>query len=157
MKTFILAFILLSASAVAAQEPTGRYGNPLISVVDGVLVETGSTAKDLITFKRPAMTWLTIAQMAAAAGDGQVSLNNLHRNPHMEDTGIVRLLVGRRPDLHKYFLAGILEVGVTAVTAHYLRTHGPVDKWYWKYVWIVPQTVSISFHVHSMAVGIKKP
>ena len=161
MRNISLLFIVLFAfvGVAKAQEPapTGKYGNVFVSVVDGVLVETGSTAKDLITFKRPEMDLLTGIHIAAAIGDEITSLRNLHNDPYEQQTGLPRYLVGRRPDAHKYILAGIIEVGVTAILAHYLKTHGPIEKWYWKGVWIIPQSVAIGLHTNAIIVGNMKP
>src|SRR6267378_1985466 len=85
-----------------------------------------ATARDLVTFRDPKWTFLTIAQIAAATADTETSLHNFRICPRCVEIGISRLVVGRRPDAHKYALMGVVEIGVEAVTAHYLHKHGPI-------------------------------
>ncbi len=115
----------------------------------GLVAETGATAEELATFRDPKWTFLTIAQIAAATADAETSLHNFRACPTCMETGISRLVVGRRPDVHKYAIAGIVEIGVEAITAHYLRNHGPIRKWYWRTVWALPQTFSLYGHTRA--------
>jgi len=92
---------------------------------------------------------LTLAQIAASTADAQTSLANLRRCPNCLETGSSRLVVGAHPDAHKYIIAGIVEIGIEAVAAHYLRNHGPVKKWYWRYVWTLPQSISLYEHTRA--------
>ena len=149
-----LAIAILIAPTAHAQdyvksEPTGRDSNMLAALSGGLVAEAGATAHDLVTFRDRKWTLLTIAQIAAATADAETSLHNLHRCATCSEIGISRLVVGRRPDARKYAVAGIIEIGVEAVAAHYLRNHGPIRKWYWRYIWTLPQTFSLFEHTHS--------
>jgi hypothetical protein len=153
-KILILAASLIIVASVGAQDfvasqPAGRDSNALTSASEGLVAETRATARDLVTFRDPKWTLLTIAQIAAAAADVKTSLNVFHRCPTCVEAGISRLVVGIHPDLHKYALAGLVEIGVEAVAAHYLRNHGPIRKWYWRYVWTLPQTFSLYGHTRA--------
>jgi hypothetical protein len=102
-----------------------------------------------VSFRDSTWTFLTIAQIAAATADVETSLHNFRACPTCVETGSSRFVVGRRPDAHKYAIAGIVEIGVEAVIAHYLRDHGPIRKWYWRYVWALPQTFSLYGHTRA--------
>lgn len=149
-KILILAASLVIAASVGAQDfvgsqPAGRDSNVFKAASEGLAAETGAAARDLATFRDPKWTLLTIAQIAAAAADAQTSLNVFHRCSRCVEIGTSRLVVGRRPDMHKYAIAGLVEIGIEAIAAHYLRTHGP-RKWYWRYVSMLPQTFSLYGH-----------
>jgi hypothetical protein len=152
-KIFLLAALLVTASASAQEfvrsRPTGRDPNVFAAVSSGLVAETRATARDLAAFRDRKWTLLTIAQIVAASADAETSLHNFHHCPTCVETGISRLVVGRRPDLHKYAIAGLVEIGVEAVTAHYLRNHGPIRKWYWRYVWTLPQSISLYGHARA--------
>ena len=36
-----------------------------------------------------------------------------------------------------------------AVAGHYLRNHGPSQKWYWRFVWTLPQSLSLYGHAQA--------
>jgi hypothetical protein len=153
-KNLILAAALLIAASVGAQDfvksqPAGRDHNVFTSVSGGLVAETRAAARDLATFRDPKWTLLTIAQIAAASADAQTSLNVFHRCPTCVEAGISRLVVGIHPDLHKYAIAGLVEIGIEAVAAHYLRSHGPMRKWYWRCVSMLPQTFSLYGHTRA--------
>lgn len=152
-KVFLLAALLVNASASAQEfvrsRPAGRDPNVFAAVSSGLAAESKATVRDLVTFRDPRWTLLTVAQIAAATADAETSLHNFHRCPTCLETGISRLVVGRRPDLHKYAIAGLVEIGVEALTAHYLRNHGPIRKWYWRYIWTLPQSFSLYGHTRA--------
>jgi len=118
----------------------------LITKARGLSSELRATARDFATFRDPKWEALTLAQIAAATADGATSLHNLHRCSYCQEIGDSRLVIGRHPDAHKYMLAGLVEISVEAVAAHYLRHHGPVRKWYWRYAWALPQSFSLAEH-----------
>jgi hypothetical protein len=154
-KTPFLAVALLFTASVHAQDftsvqPAARDRNVLATISRGLVAETGATARDLATFRDRKWTLLTLAQIGAATADAATSLHNFHRCPTCEEAGLSRLVVGRHPDAHKYIVAGLIEIGVEAVAAHYLRNHGPTRKWYWRYVWTLPQSFSFYEHTHAV-------
>jgi hypothetical protein len=153
-KILISAALLVIAASVGAQEfvstqPAGRDHNVITAASKGLAGETRATARDLASFRDPEWTLLTIAQIAAASADAETSLNVFHRCSRCVEVGTSRLVVGRRPDMHKYAIAGLVEIGVEAVAAHYLRNHGPSRKWYWRYIWTLPQTFSLYGHTRA--------
>jgi hypothetical protein len=153
-KTPFLVVALLVTVRVHAQDftsiqPAARERNLFAAVSRGLAAETRATARELATFRDPKWTLLTLAQIGAATADAKTSLNTFHRCPSCEEVGLSRLVVGRHPDAHKYIVAGLIEIGVEAVAAHYLRHHGPTRKWYWRYVWTLPQSFSFSEHTHA--------
>src|ERR1700732_465783 len=153
-RSAFLAIAILIAPNLHAQDyveshPAGRDSNVLAALSGGLVTETRATARDLVTFRDRKWTLLTIAEIAAATADAKTSLHNLHRCATCSEIGISRFVVGRRPDAHKYAIAGLIEIGVEAVAAHYLRNHGPIRKWYWRYIWTLPQTFSLLEHTHS--------
>jgi hypothetical protein len=153
-QTLILAALLVFAASVGAQDfvriqPAGRDSNVFAAATEGLAAETGAAARDLVTFRDPGWSLLTIAQIASASADVKTSLDVFHRCRTCVEAGISRLVVGIHPDLHKYAIAGLVEIGVEAVAAHYLRNHGPVRKWYWRYVWTLPQTFSLYGHTQA--------
>jgi hypothetical protein len=155
MKKYLLFLMTaLVTMNVSAQEfvrsrPAGRNPNAIAALAGGLAAEGKATVRDLVTFRDPRWTVLTIAQIAASTADGATSLHTFHRCPTCLETGISRFVVGRRPDAHKYIIAGIVEIGVEAVAAHYLRSHGPIRKWYWRYVWTLPQSLSRYEHTRA--------
>jgi hypothetical protein len=151
---FLAMAILIIAPKLHAQDyvksqAAGKDSNVLASLSRELVAETGATARDLVTFRDRKWTLLTIAEIAAATADAKTSLYNLHQCATCSEIGISRFVVGRRPDAHKYAVAGIIEIAVEAVAAHYLRNHGPIRKWYWRYIWTLPQTFSLIAHTHS--------
>jgi hypothetical protein len=129
--------------------PAGKESNLLISKVRALAFETGAAARDLATFRDWKWQALTVSQIGAATIDARISLNFFKRYPDAEEIGISRLVVGRYPDAHKYLIAGLLEISVEAVAGHYLRNHGPKQKWYWRYIWTLPQGLSIYEHARA--------
>lgn len=151
---FLLTVALLAAQTACAQDldgahPAGRQNNVFASIVEELAAQTRSTARDLATFRDPNWTVLTLAQIAAASADTKTTLNNFNRCPSCFEAGYSRYFLGNRPDAHKYILAGIVEIGVEAVAAHYFHYHGPTRKWYWRYVWTLPQTFSLYGHTQA--------
>ena len=73
-RSAFLAIAILIAPNVHAQDyvrslPAGRDRNAFTTVADGLVAETRATARDLVTFRDPKWTFLTIAQIAAATAD----------------------------------------------------------------------------------------
>jgi len=152
-KILVLAATLLITASVGAQEfvrtqPAGRDHNVFAAASMGLAGETRAATHDLVTFRDPRWTLLTIAQIAAASADAETSLNVFHRCRTCVEVGTSRLVVGIHPDLHKYTIAGLVEIGIEAVAAHYLRSHGP-RKWYWRAVSMLPQTFSLYAHTRA--------
>jgi hypothetical protein len=150
-RSAFLGMAILMAPNLRAQDyvesqPAGKDPKMVAAISVGLVAETGATARELATFRDPKWTFLTIAQIAAATADAETSLHNFRVCPTCMETGISRLVVGRRPDVHKYAIAGIVEIGVEAITAHYLRNHGPIRKWYWRYIWALPHAFSFYGH-----------
>jgi hypothetical protein len=149
-KILLLAATLLITVSVSAQEfvrtqPAGIDRNVFAAASKGLASETRAAARDLAAFRDPKWTLLTIAQIAAASADVKTSLNVFQRCPTCVEVGISRLVVGIHPEMHKYAVAGLVEIGIEAVAAHYLRSHGP-RKWYWRCVSMLPQTFSLYGH-----------
>jgi hypothetical protein len=130
-------------------QPTAEVRRSILSVPFGIASEVKDTARDFATFRDPQWSVLTIAQIGAASADAATSLNNLRSCPSCTEVGPARIFVGARPDAHKYITAGILEIGIEAVTAHYFRNHGPIRKWYWRTLWTLPQSLSFYEHVRA--------
>ena len=130
-------------------QPRATSEGLLITKARGLTSELGATARDFATFRDPTWEALTLAQIAAATADGATSLHNLHRCSYCQEIGSSRLVIGRHPDAHKYMLAGLVEISVEAVAAHYLRHHGPLRKWYWRYAWALPQSFSLMEHTRA--------
>ena len=107
------------------------------------------SAQDFVTFRDPAWSALTFAQIGSSSADLLTSLDNLHSCPNCIETGVSRFFVGERPDAHKYIIGGAVEIGLEAVAAHYLRNHGPKQKFYWKLLWALPQTFSLADHAYA--------
>ena len=149
-----LALALLLSPAASAQQiekvqPVSAVREAILSKSRGIARETAATSRDLVMFRDPQWSALTIAQIGAASADAVSSLNNLHSCPSCFETGVSRLFVGQRPDAHKYILGGAIEIGVEAVTAHYFRNHGPIRKWYWRALWALPQSFSLYEHARA--------
>ncbi len=110
-------------------------------------------------FRDPQWSVLTIGQIGASSADAVTSLNNLHSCPSCLEIGVSRFFVGQHPDAHKYVVGGAIEIGVEAVTAHYFRNHGPIQKWYWRTLWMLPQSFSLYEHAqaahHNAALDLK--
>ena len=150
----ILCIALLIAPAVSAQESfhaayAGRQANLFAKITRGLAAESGATVRDLATFRDPGWTVLTLAQISASIADGKTTLDNFHKCPTCFEAGVSRFVVGQRPDAKQYIVAGAIEIGVEAVAAHYMRSHGPIRKWYWRYVWTLPQTFSLYAHTQA--------
>jgi hypothetical protein len=151
--TFALAIVLLLCGNAHAQEeefdkakPAAPAHRTILSKPLGIARETGATARDFATFRDPAWSALTLAQIGAASADAVTSLNALQSCASCTEDGLSRIFVGTRPDAHKYIVAGVLEIGIEAVTAHYFLHHGPTRKWYWRTLWMLPQSFSLYEH-----------
>ena len=127
-------------------QPRATSEGLLITKARGLSSELRATARDFATLRDPKWQALTLAQIAAATADGATSLHNFHRCSYCQEIGSSRFVIGRHPDAHKYMLAGLVEIGVETVAAHYLRHHGPAQKWYWRYAWTLPQGFSLLEH-----------
>ena len=130
-------------------QSAGKTHGVLVAIPLGVAGEVAATARDFATFHDKQWTILTFAQIGAATADAQTSLYNLRHCPTCREVGASRFVVGSSPDAHKYAIAGLVEITVEAVAAHYLRSHGPTQKWYWRLVWTLPQTLSIYGHAQA--------
>jgi hypothetical protein len=155
VKKFLLLLALMIPPGGHAQnlvekvQPAATGEGLLISKARGLTSEFKATVRDFATFRDPKWDVLTLAQIAAASADGATSLHNLHRCTYCQEIGTSRIVIGRRPDAHKYILAGLVEISVEAVAAHYLRHHGPVRKWYWRCAWTLPQGFSLVEHTRA--------
>jgi hypothetical protein len=155
MRRFLLLLVLMIPLVGRAQnfvekvQPGTTREGLLITKARGLGSELRATARDFATFRDPKWQALTLAQIAAATADGATSLHNLHRCSYCQEIGSSRFVIGRHPDAHKYMLAGLVEIGVEAVAAHYLRHHGPARKWYWRYAWALPQSFSLAEHTRA--------
>jgi hypothetical protein len=137
--------------------PSGTVPNMFLSKPLGIAREVGSAARDFATFRDPQWSVLTIGQIGAGTADMVTSLNNLHSCPSCREVGISRYFVGAHPDAHKYIVGGILEIGIEAVTAHYMRNHGPMRKWYWRTLWTLPQSLSLYGHARAASHNASLP
>ena len=145
--------LLLSPIARAQQAEKGQTGATLLNAISskplGIAREVTAASRDLVMFRDPKWSILTIGQIGAASADAVTSLNNLHNCPSCSESGVSRFFVGQHPDAHKYVIGGAIEIGVEAVTAHYFRNHGPTRKWYWKVLWALPQSFSLFEHAQA--------
>jgi len=153
-RSFWLMLAFLVASDAGAQEvekvqPAGNVRNALTAVPLGLARQYRLSARDLVTFRDPQWSVLTIAQIGAATADAVTSLNNLNHCVGCAETGASRIFVGRHPDSHKYLIAGIIEGNAEAVTAHYFRSRPSSRKWYWRVLWTVPQSLSLYEHARA--------
>ncbi len=137
------------AQQIEKVQPVAPVRSAILSKPLGVAREVAATSRDFVMFRDPQWSVLTIAQIGAASADALTSLNNLHSCPGCLETGVSRFIVGQHPDAHKYILAGAMEIGVEAVTAHYFRSRGPARKWYWKALWTLPQSFSLYEHIQA--------
>ena len=149
-----LALALLLSPAASAQQiekvqPVSAVREAILSKSRGIARETAATSRDLVMFRDPQWSALTIAQIGAASADAVTSLNNLHSCKSCFETGVSRFVVGQHPDAHKYIIAGAIEIGVEAVTAHYFRSRSRARKWYWKALWTLPQSLSLYEHIQA--------
>lgn len=152
--SYLLAAALLIGPGVHAQQvekvqPAGRARNPRLAKPIGLAEEVAAIARDFATFRDKQWSILTLAQIGAAAADAQTSLNNLHNCLSCSEVGVTRFFVGAHPDAHKYIVAGIIEIGVEAVAAHYFRNRGPSRNKYWRLLWTLPQSISLYEHAHA--------
>jgi hypothetical protein len=149
-----LMLVIFCASNAPAQtlekvQPSRKVRHALLAKPVGLATEVAATARDLVTLQDGKWSVLTLAQIGAAAADAKTSLNNFHACATCQEIGISRFFVGRHPDAHKYIIAGMIEIGVEAVVAHYLRNHGPTQKWYWRYIRTLPQSISLYEHARA--------
>jgi len=134
---------------MALMVPRVAQSQDLVTKPIAVIREVRSTARDFATFRDAGWSALTLAQIGASSADAFTSLNNLRACVNCYESGPSRVFVGRRPDAHKYLLGGAIEIGIEAVAAHYFRNRGAMQKWYWKALWELPQTVSLYEHAHA--------
>lgn len=137
------------AQQIEKVQPVAEVPHAILSSQLGVAREVIETSRDFVMFRDPQWSVLTIAQIGAASADAVTSLNNLHSCASCFENGVSRFVVGRHPDAHKYIIAGAIEIGVEAVTAHYFRSRGPARKWYWKALWTLPQSFSLYEHIQA--------
>ncbi len=155
MKRFcLLVLSLLLASIAHAQDiekpkPAGIAHKGVLGVPLAVADQVAIAGRDFATFRDPQWSALTLAQIGAGTADAVTSLNYIHACHHCLEIGPSRIFVGQHPDAHKYFTAGIIEITVESVAAHYFRTHGPIRKWYWRALWSVPQSFSLYEHTRA--------
>jgi hypothetical protein len=148
----ILVVLMLLLSPIARCQqiekvlPPAPAHSALLSKPLGLAREVKATARDLATFRDPQWSALTFAQIGAAAADEVTTLNNFRICATCTEIGPSRFFVGQRPDAHKFVIAGVIEIGVEAVAAHYFRNHGPKQKLYWKALWALPQSFSLFEH-----------
>jgi hypothetical protein len=152
--TSLLALALGHCASVRAQEfeiaqPAEKDHKTILSKPLGIVDEVAASTRDFAEFRDPQWSALTLAQIGAASADAVTSLDNLRNCPSCTETGVPRFLIGSRPDAHKYIIAGIFEIGIEAVTAHYFRNHGPIRKWYWRTLWKLPQSFSLVEHTRA--------
>jgi hypothetical protein len=152
ISVIVLAF-LITASARAQQfepaHPAGKEHDALLAIPRGVAGEIAATARDFATFHDKQWQVLTFAQIAAGSADAETTHYNFRHSPTLREIGVSRFVVGSRPDAHKYIVAGLIEITVESLAGHYLRNHGPARKWYWRYIWTLPQTFSLCEHTRS--------
>jgi len=129
--------------------PRPKFREAVFSAPVGIVREVRAASQDFITFRDPAWSALTFAQIGSSSADLLTSLDNLHSCPTCVETGVSRFFVGERPDAHKYIIGGAVEIGLEAVAAHYLRNHGPKQNFYWKLLWALPQTFSLADHAYA--------
>jgi hypothetical protein len=152
--------VLLLASVTHAQEiekaepvekvqPAGTARIALIAVPRGVAREFKLSTTDLVTFRDPRWSVLTLTQIGAATADAVTSINNLNHCSVCVESGPSRIFVGVHPDAHKYIIAGMVEISAEAVTGHYLRRRVSPRKWYWRILWTLPQSLSVYEHARA--------
>ena len=130
-------------------QAAGKEHGALVAIPLGLAGEVAATARDFATLHDKQWEILTFAQIGAASADAETSLYNLRHCASCQEIGTTRFVVGSRPDAHKYIVAGFVEITLEAVAGHYLRTHGPIRKWYWRYVWTLPQAISVYGHARA--------
>src|ERR1700739_1702195 len=100
MRSFlIMATTLLLTSSVSAQEfaesqPAGRNLNMIAGLSAGLAGESRASVRDLVTFRDPRWTLLTLTQIGVSAADAQTSLHNLRVCPTCLETGSSRWVIG---------------------------------------------------------------
>ncbi len=151
--SFLVLVLLIATNAGAQQfvpaQPSGKEHSGLFAIPHGVAGEIAATAHDFATFRDKQWEILTIAQIGAASADAETSLYNFSRCADCREVGFSRYFLGSRPDAHKYIVAGLVEITAEAVAGHYLRNHGPTQKWYWRIVWSLPQSLSLYGHAQA--------
>jgi len=145
----VLISPIASAQQIEKVQPVAAVHGTIFYKPLGVVREVAATSRDFAKFRDPQWSVLTIAQIGAATADAVTSLNNLHSCRSCLETGVSRFVVGQHPDAHKYIIAGAIEIGVEAVTAHYFRSRGAARKWYWKALWTLPQSFSLYEHLQA--------
>jgi hypothetical protein len=151
----VLVVLLLLLSPIARSQQIEKVLPPpparsdLLSKPLRFAREVEATARDFATFRDPQWSALTFAQIGAATADEVTTLNNFRACATCTEIGPSRFFVGQRPDAHKFVIAGVIEIGVEAVAAHYFRNHGPKQKLYWKALWALPQSFSLFEHAQA--------
>jgi len=130
-------------------QPAGKLRSAFLAIPGGVAHEVESAARDLTTFRDRQWSILTIGQIGAGIADAKTSLDSLNGCATCREVGPSRFLIGARPDAHKYIVGGLIEIGVEAVTAHYMLNRGPAQKWYWRVLWTLPQSLSLYEHAQA--------
>jgi hypothetical protein len=130
-------------------QPAGTAQRSLIRLPRAVAREFTLSARDFATFRDPQWSALTLAQIGAATADSVTTMNSLNHCPECRETGPSRIFVGSHPDLHKYVIAGIVEISTEAVAAHYLRRREASRHWYWRMLWNMPQSLSTFEHARA--------
>jgi hypothetical protein len=179
-KTFLIAIFLFAIPAARSGElyervlPAPPSHKLPFSIPLALATETKATVRDLATFRDPQWDALTIAQIVAAVADEKTSLAAFRHDPYSGEVGVSRLVVGVHPDAHKYVIAGVMEIGVEAVFAHYLHNHGrdpdglhgprkafradgepaSAPKWYWRALWALPQSISLYGHTRATSINL---
>jgi hypothetical protein len=149
-----LTLILFMASIAHGQEakkapPAGSAHRGLITMPRAVAREFTLSAKDFATFRDPQWSALTLAQIGAATADVVTSMNSLNHCAVCSETGPSHIFVGSHPDVHKYVIAGIVEISTEAVAAHYFRRREASRHWYWRMLWNMPQSLSTFEHARA--------
>ena len=148
----VLVFLLLPVARsqqIEKVQPAPPVRSELLSKPLGLAREVRATARDLVTFRDPQWSVLTLAQIGAAGADEATTLNNFRICASCTEIGASRFFVGQRPDAHKFIIGGAIEIGIEAVAAHYFRNHGPKQKLYWKALWALPQSFSLFEHAQA--------
>jgi hypothetical protein len=151
----VLVVLILLLSPIARSQqiekvlPLAPARSDLLSKPLGFAREVKATAMDFAAFRNPQWSVLTFAQIGAATADEVTTLNNFRICATCTEIGPSRFFLGRRPDAHKFVVAGVIEIGVEAVASHYFRSHGPKEKLYWKALWALPQSFSLFEHAQA--------
>lgn len=149
-----LVLALLTSPPAQSQQvekvqPSANIPKFILSKSLGATREVAAASRDFALFRDPQWSALTIAQIGASSADAATSLANFRRCPTCLETGVSKYFVGEHPDAHKYILGGAIEIGAEAALAHHFRSRGPKEKWYWKILWSLPQSLSLYEHAQA--------